>query len=372
MLLSDYEYIIRRQIRSLKVSLLRVKLSRFWLGFPWLRLVTVPIIGWLVLTFRAGPATLDNSFSSGRFQELAAAQTPATYGLPEAVSQLKPAEGEVQGLSTFKDLSKNPTPQSPVRIPDSPDLPPLGAKAAYFIDLASATVLYEKNPTLALAPASLTKMMTALVVLDSDTISAEVTTPESCLALPYSQKMGLVANEKLTVGDLLAGLLIYSASDAACALASYRGPMSDFVVLMNKKAESLGMHQTKFDNPVGLDELNGGEHYSTAVDLSILARNFLQNGYLRNLVKIPEKTLISLDGKTSHKLVSTDELLNSYPGIIGVKTGYTLKAGGCFVSLVKRGEQEVLGVILGSDDRFGETKSVLDWIYSVYRWPAAT
>ncbi len=368
MLLSDYEYLIRRQIRSLKVSLLRVRLSRFWQNLPWLRLVTIPLIGWLVLTFAASPGVLGNISVPVRVPEAAAARSPMAYGLPEAGRGVTPATGEVQGLSTFKSLSQNPTPQPPARIPDSPDLTPIGAKAAYFIDLASGTVLYEKNSTLTLAPASLTKMMTALVVLDSDQLSAEVTMPESCLALPDSQKMGLVANEKLTVGDLLAGLLIYSASDAACALSSYRVPMSDFVVLMNKKAESLGMRQTKFDNPVGLDELNGGEHYSTAVDLALLARNFLQNEYLRDLVKIPEKTVTSLDGKISHKLVSTDELLNSYPGIQGVKTGYTLRAGGCFVSLVKRGEQEVLGVILGSDDRFGETKSVLDWIYSVYRW----
>ncbi len=254
--------------------------------------------------------------------------------------------------------------------PDSkPEPGPEYLRSTHFIDSDSATVLFERNPTDKLPPASLTKMMTALVVLDSDQFTSEVTVMPECLNLPDSQKIGLVTGERLTVGHLLSGLLVYSASDAACVLASYRVPMAEFVTLMNKKAESLGMRQTKFDNPVGLDELNGGEHYSTAYDLMVLTKIFLQNPYLRDVVKQPEVTITSVDGSVTHKLSSTNELLKSYQGILGVKTGYTLKAGGCFVSLVKRGEHEVLGVLLGSDDRFGETTSILDWIYAVYRWP---
>lgn len=368
MLAQDVEYSIRKKYRQLKVGYLKIRQDYPLNSLPWRRLVPSFVLVTLIIS--SSPVASSSSSSSfppsgekdSRFNQLAD-ETPVSvpsYPVTET--------GAVKGVSTFKDLAETPLAKSPERIPDSPDLPALTAKAALFTDLVSGATLFEINPHQELPPASLTKMMTALVAVESYPLDEEIIVPSECLVLPDSQKIGLVAGETLSARSLLTGLLVFSASDAACALSTHKTTVTEFVSRMNLKAASLGMKNTKFANPIGLDEVSDDQHYSTAGDLLVLTKAFLKDEFLRQVVSLPDVLLTSTDGKYSHKLVSTNELLKSYSGISGVKTGYTSRAGGCFISLFNRGGHEIIGIILGSGDRFGETKAVLEWVYSVYRW----
>ncbi len=243
----------------------------------------------------------------------------------------------------------------PFRIPDSPPMATISARAAFVIDSQTDTVLLEKNADQRLPMASLTKIMTALVVLENYRLDETVTVPEACTGLP-PLKVGLAAGEKLSVEALLYGMLVSSGSDAACALSHhFRG---DFLELMNQKAEKLGLSQTHFENEVGLDGENDN-HLSTAKDLVKLSQEALRNGVFRKIVGTEEW----------HGLTSTNELLFTMPGITGVKTGLTERAKGCLAVSYERDGREIIGVILGSEDRFLETQKILKWIFKVYSFP---
>ena len=278
-----------------------------------------------------------------------------------------PEIGVVKGIASFKDL--NNLVAAPELFPDSALPPEVTAQAALFIDQASGAVLYEKNPKKPFPPASTTKMMTAIISMELYSLSETVTVPESCTALSGTQRMGLLTGENISVENLLSGLIIQSAADAACALASHGGDVSEFIEKMNNKAEALGLEETKFSNPIGLDAFNGDINYSSASDLVLLANEFIKNPFLFETMQIKNKNVFSEDTTISHRLRTTNELLSENSGFIGIKTGQTQLAKGCFVSLVRKGERTVIGVVLGSDDRFGETKRLVDWIFSVYSWP---
>lgn len=275
-------------------------------------------------------------------------------------------EGEVRGSN---QQSNNLTIEQfiPHRLPDSPNLEEISAKSVYVIDTASGTALYKKEPDLPLPPASTTKIMTALVVLDEYRLDEIVAVPEGCLDLP-GRKMGLVAEEKISVENLLYGLLVSSGSDAACALATHQDQsVALFVEKMNQKAQSLGLENTRFTNPVGLDETDG-EHFSSAKDLVKLGQEALKSGIFRKIVGTKEINLSSEDQRRWHKLEATNELLLSFPGTTGVKTGSTEDAGGCLVFSYERLGREILGAILGSADRFGEARKLIEWVFRVYEW----
>lgn len=290
------------------------------------------------------------------------ANIPATLTLTPT-----PTPGEVKGMTSFKDL--NNLPESPELVPDSIISPEITAQAALFIDQASGTVLFEKNQKKPYPPASTTKMMTAIISMELFSLSEVVSVPETCTTLSGTQRMGLTSGEKISVEDLLSGLIIQSAADAACALASHGGDIPEFARKMNEKAEVLGLEETSFSNPIGLDVFNGEINYSSASDLIILAREFVNNPFLYETMQIKTKEVTSIDRVILHQLRTTNELLSNGSGFKGIKTGQTQLAKGCFVSLYKRGERTVLGVVLGSNDRFGETESIIDWIFSVYSWP---
>lgn len=250
------------------------------------------------------------------------------------------------------------TPQVPTKLPDSPEFNLSSANAALVIDLQTGTVLYQKDETQKLPMASLTKIMTALLVLESFKLDEEVMIPASCLGL-MGNNFGLASGEKLTVEELLLAMLVGSNSDAACALALHKTSLEEFVLVMNAKAKELGLEKTQFKNPIGLDE---PEHYSTASDLIKLAKNALKNEKFRAIVGT--KT-VTIRGK---EIKNTNELLFESEGITGVKTGYTKEALGCLLVSAKRGEYEILAVLLGSEDRFSGMKNLVDWIYRVYNW----
>jgi serine-type D-Ala-D-Ala carboxypeptidase (penicillin-binding protein 5/6) len=282
----------------------------------------------------------------------------------------------VQGGTTSKFLSpvieisrlnyKNKNeilPKNPVLKGGDNSFPQISARSILALDLDSMTPLYEKNPDAPLLPASTTKIVTALVAMDYYSDDAVITVGD--LKVP-GQNMGLVAGEKLLVRSILEGLLIYSGNDAAEVLAvNYPGGRNAFIEAMNEKAKKFHLENTHFENPTGFDD---GAHYSTARDLTRIALEAMKNPRFSDIVKQKEKYVASTDGNIIHKLVNTNELLGEVPGVLGVKTGFTENARENLVTYMERDGHKVMIALLGSQDRFGETKEVINWVFGNYEW----
>lgn len=249
------------------------------------------------------------------------------------------------------------------KIRDASNYPDFTARSVLAVDLESNEVLYEKLPDKKVLPASTAKIITALVSLD-------YYTPDQILEVKdpiiEGQKMGLVYGERISVENLLNGLLIYSANDAAKVLAqNYPGGESLFVARMNLKAKELGLANTYFLNPAGLD---GVGQYTTAKDLVHVARYLMDDPYLARIVGTTDLIAVSYDGKTKHNLTNINELLGEVDGVRGVKTGWTESAMENLVTYIERGRKKVMISLMGSEDRFGETKDLIDWIFNNYTW----
>ncbi|MBL7159322.1 D-alanyl-D-alanine carboxypeptidase [Candidatus Microgenomates bacterium] len=243
----------------------------------------------------------------------------------------------------------------------------LTAQGALAVDLPSGTILYQKNKDLKLSPASTTKIMTALVALDSFDLDQVLTVKT---AEQEGRIMGLVSSEKMTAENLLYGALVHSANDAALTLAeNYPGGERAFIKKMNEKAEEFNLQNTHFENSIGFE--SSGQH-SSAFDLYILTVKALQNKTFAKIVGTPSITVHDQEFKYFHFLQNVNELLGKVPGVAGIKTGFTETAGECLVNLTKKGEREVVTVILKSEDRFGETERLLDWVFLNHRWEEIT
>ena len=236
--------------------------------------------------------------------------------------------------------------------------PELTAKAWLFYDVDADRILYEQNAEAALPPASLTKLMTALLVLERSDLATEVTVQAADLIDGAS--MGLVAGETLTVEQLLRGLLIPSGNDAAMALARHTwGTVERFVLRMNERAQELGLAQTRFANPHGFDARN---HESSAADLLTLTRMLLAYPLFREIVAQPNAEV------AGHLLRNTNRLLGSFDGADGVKTGTTPAAGQCLVASVMRNDHQILLVLLGSRDRYADARRLYAAYESAFAW----
>lgn len=241
--------------------------------------------------------------------------------------------------------------------------PVLSAQSVVVLDLDSNTSLYEKNPDLLLLPASITKLVTALVALESFDPNAVFTFDGQFID---GQKMGLVKDESVRVIDLINALLVYSANDAAYLLAkNYPGGVQGFVSAMNKKAIDLGAFNTHFENPTGFD---GGNHKTTARDLVLIAKAALENSEIKAIVRKKEINIESVDGQMKHHLVNTNKLLGEVNGVLGLKTGWTENARENLITYYEKDDHRLLFILLGSQDRFGETKELIDWVNSSYDW----
>ncbi len=238
--------------------------------------------------------------------------------------------------------------------------PFISAESVYIADLSSFTPIFERNSKEKLYPASTAKIITALVVADvfkpTDVImvNKQITKEDQ----PDWQLMGLVTGEKMTIENLLYGILVYSANDAAYTLADTYG-YDRFIEKMNEKAVELGMKNSHFKNPIGIDD---GEQLTTSYDLALAARALLQNPYLAKFVSTKEITISDVDYKYFHRLNNINELLGKVVGIGGLKTGYTELAGQNLVSFYKKGGNQYIIVVLKSLDRFEDTKILTQWI----------
>ncbi len=240
----------------------------------------------------------------------------------------------------------------------------LGAGSAYAVDLDSNQTLYsvrsnEKRPI-----ASITKLATALVILSSHEPIEIITVPTLPAYQPGDEVVGLQPGMKFTIRDMMAALLIQSGNDAADALAiNESGSREAFATKMNQLMERWGIVDAHFSNPSGLNDTNNGASAEALAKIGALA---LQNDLIRELIKIPAATITAQDGRP-FQLNTTNQLLHSST-FSGIKTGYTLASGQCFIGLTTIQGHQVITVILGSQDRFGESKLLADWINTTYRW----
>lgn len=239
----------------------------------------------------------------------------------------------------------------------------VSATGVVVLDANSGVFMYKRNADESLSPASTTKIMTALVSLDSYKLDDVVTVHT---VANDGQAMGLFSGEQMTVENLLYGALVYSGNDAAYALAEhYHGGVSAFVAAMNKKAKELHLMHSSFTNPVGYDDPN---HKMTAEDLAQLARAALHSEEIAKIVAIPEITVSDVTHTYFYPLSNVNELLGKIPGVAGIKTGWTEEAGENLVTLIERGGHRVIIVVLHSVDRFGDTKKLIDWVFNSYQW----
>lgn len=238
----------------------------------------------------------------------------------------------------------------------------LSASAAYAIDLSSMTVLYEKDSQKPLYPASTSKMMTALVAMDSFDLEEElIVDKESSIS---GNRLFLKEGDLIKVKDLLAALLIFSANDSAYILANNDDfGFANFMNKMNEKALSLGLEQTHFVNPAGFDEEG---QLSTARDLSIIASELLKHKQLKELVAMQHK---QISGENwTQDLYNSNQLLGKIQGVSGVKTGTTELAGEVLVTLIERDGHQILITLMNSQDRYQDTSELIAWILNNYEW----
>ncbi len=232
----------------------------------------------------------------------------------------------------------------------------LSAQSAYVVDLESGMAVYAKNQHEERAVASLTKLMTALLVFEDLDFTERVIISKKAAEVIGSQ-MYLLMGEEITVRNLAKGLLIRSGNDAAVALAEkHSGSVDAFVDAMNQRAHFLGLRHTQFKNPHGLDA-DGA--YSTAFEITLLAKRALQYSELRTIVNTRQTTVTDVSGGIAHELNTTNTLLSSPFPISGIKTGTTDNAGQSFIGLATIDSREYIITILGSEDRFLDTKALI-------------
>ena len=244
--------------------------------------------------------------------------------------------------------------------------PAIEAQEVALINLDTGRFLWQSNAHAAWAPASLTKIFTAMVAVDLIGMNATVTVPASIRQLPAdSTFMGLTPGERLTVRELLDGIFLASGNDAAETLASAITSRSAFVADMNAKAARLGLRTTHFTNPTGLSEAG---LYSSADDLA-LAAAYLESHY-PGLAGIAATTALTIPATATHKtytLVNLNKLLRTYPGTYGLKTGWTEVALGCLITASSRGGHRLLAVLLGAPNgtAYDQMPKVLDYGFEV-------
>lgn len=246
------------------------------------------------------------------------------------------------------------------------------AKSAVLIENNSGRILYQKNKDKELVPASITKIMTLLLIFDAIN-AGKITLEDSVTVSEYASEMGgsqvyLEAGETQTVNDMIKCISIASANDAAVAMAEYiGGSETAFVKLMNEKAEALGMQHTHFKNCNGLDDTIESGHYSSAYDVALMSRALITNyPQISNYSTIwmDEITHTTKKGETKFGLTNTNKLIRTYEGITGLKTGSTSKAKYCLSATAKRNGISLTAVVMAAPDpkiRFTQAASLLDY-----------
>lgn len=256
-------------------------------------------------------------------------------------------------------------PTAAVPVARNSSQPSLGAASVYAVDADSWTQLYAKDPDAERPIASITKIVTALVILRDHSLDESITVPQLPPYDPADAKLGLVPGEQFKLGDLLKAALIPSDNDAAEALALYdSGTISAFTGKMNGLAADWGISRTHFVSANGLVDQ---DNYATAANMARFADIALHNPDFARLTATQTASISDLDGRV-FRLNTTNQLLGSDARVSGIKTGYTEAAGQSVVTLATIHGHRIITVILGSQDRFGETTTLLNWIERTYQW----
>lgn len=242
----------------------------------------------------------------------------------------------------------------------------INSRIGIIYDRKSGRIIWGKNENKKSAMASTTKIMTCIVVIENANLNAEVKVSAKAAGTGGS-RLGLKKDDKITIKDLLYGLMLRSGNDAAVALAEYVGKDKEgFANLMNKKAKELGLKHTHFVTPHGLDD---PEHYTTAYELAKIADYALKNEMFAKIVGTKEHT-ININGYAK-QLCNTNELLGYLQGVSGVKTGFTNNAGRCLVTSVNRNDFEIITVVLGADTkkiRTADSINLIEYAYENYKY----
>ncbi|HEY4844387.1 MAG TPA: serine hydrolase [Candidatus Dormibacteraeota bacterium] len=329
----------------------------------WVRLATV-----FVATGVLGSALRSAAAQPASRSAAPAASLVAAVASPD--QHLRPERLEVLDAATPTPTPSPPPAAAPIRTPPTPTAatarpiptPVIDAPEVALVNLDTGRFLWQSNARVARAPASLTKIFTAMVASDLMSMNTVVTVPASISQLPAdSTFMGLTAGERLTVRDLLYGVFLNSGNDAAETLATAVTSRATFIGDMNARAARLGLRTTHFTNPTGL---SASGQYSSAYDLAIAA-TYLERHY-PGLVGIAATPAMTIPATATHKaytLVNLNKLLHTYPGAYGLKTGWTEEALGCLITTSSRGGHRLLGVLLGAPNgtAYAEMPKVLDY-----------
>lgn len=239
--------------------------------------------------------------------------------------------------------------------------PEINSRSCVVIDRNTNTILYGKNEKQKRKMASTTKIMTAIIIIENCNLNDIVTVSKKAASTGGS-RLGLKTGDKLTVRDLLYGLMLRSGNDAAVCLAEYCSEtITGFAELMNKKTSELGLTSTHFETPHGLDS---NEHYTTAYELALLSNYALNNKTFAEIVGTKNYT-ITINGYPK-QLSNTNELLGNLPGVYGIKTGFTNGANRCLVSACKRDDMDIICVVLGADTKKFRTQDSIKLINYIF------
>jgi D-alanyl-D-alanine carboxypeptidase len=260
-------------------------------------------------------------------------------------------------------------PPVPMTAIDAGEAPEIGAAAWILYDDTNDVLLSEHLADQELPMASVTKLMTALVVVDHADVDEVVIISETAAATGEAE-IGIVAGELWTVGDLLAAVMVRSGNDAAVALAErVGGSIPGFAAMMNDKAAALGLEHSRFVNPHGLD---ADGHYSSARDLLVIAQAVLDNPAIARLARTKVVKFRDDPAGVKRRAINTNALLGAYPGVIGMKTGYTGEAGRVLVAAADQEGRRLISVVMGSEDHFFDTRELLAWGFDTFglgdRW----
>lgn len=253
--------------------------------------------------------------------------------------------------------------------------PEAAAQGAALLDGHTGRILWEKNGDVPMTMASTTKIMTAILVLENADLDGTAEISKNAAHQPEVH-MDLREGEEWRVGDLLSAMMLRSYNDAAVALAEYTsGSVEDFCAEMTVKAAEIGAEDTVFGSPNGLDSSFPLEqHHSTAADMARIAVYALENDEFRQIVALPEVQIAERNGKRQLSVTNADRFLQEYSGAMGVKTGYTNKAGHCFVGAAERDGVRLVSAVLGSgwgnagkERKWTDTKSLMDYGFGKYQ-----
>jgi D-alanyl-D-alanine carboxypeptidase (penicillin-binding protein 5/6) len=246
-------------------------------------------------------------------------------------------------------------------------IPLIEAKAFLFKEAHKKTIIASQNESDLIPPASLTKILTAIIAIESQKLNSIVTiTHESTTVEPT--KMGFKAGDKFRLIDLVKATMIESHNDAAMAIAIHLGgSVENFATMMNTKAQNIGMNNSHFTNPCGFDIK---DHHTTANDLAVLTDYAIKNYVFNDIAKIEQTTVTEINSHATYQIATHNKLLGHYPFAQGIKTGYTAKAGPCLIARARKGEKDYILILLNAKkSRWEMAQKVFDEAFGLPSQP---